>query len=901
MAASRFKNQSIYKNAFGQAPKREFWLQDILAPNDFNSLGRGIAASISHMTFCWESPGTIALYPLSTVGRLQPPYPLLHAHSANITDMEFSPFFEDILATAGEDKQIKLWRIGSGGSATLQSTLSCPSRIEAVSFNPLADNIIASCNSKQLNIYDVTTLQSLFSEDVSGDLIQSMSWEVEGRTLGIVGKDRVVRCVDPRAKEGSVVDVATYPVGKEFQIQCLPSEKLVVSSLNQSRDREISIWDLRACKKLNSMTFGVSNRTISMLFDTDTNLLFLGQRGEVFIHCLEFIDASPYLIPGTSYHGKTETKSICLIPKRAVDVMKCEIDRILQLTKRDVIPISISVTRKSYMDFHADLYPDTFGSDPGMTAEEWINGFNRRPKLTTLDPQKIARAAAKLESELNKPDTEPVPEPIEEVIPVKPVKVIPGIRNTPFKHLEGKLAHKNTFIFGIPTLCKSIPIDGHMIQVALSPPSLSLDSNKEVLTGIAAVPLQGAGGQIALIPIQNSGRLLNAVTLENTSNISDIVWDRFDPSRLIVASEDCRVRIWNVTPDNMESGEFSHTRFEKHKDRISSLTFHPLASSLIASADYYPQLLIWDLISCEVKITLNSSAAPIISLSWSPDGCQLAVFNKDSIVCVYSPLQGPDPVWQATGPSSGKAGRVIWLSQTRILISGFEKTGTKVFHLFDTLKTGSDAILSVISITNVSSPSLLIPHFDSDTNLLFFTTRGESSVFVYEYLPSDHPYFFALSALSLPSQSQELYFFPKVACQVRDSEVVRGVRLTQSSLELFGFKVPRVRNEFFQDDLFPPTQPTWEPVLTAEEWLSGKKPELRTVSLQPDGMTPLSKAPAKTSTNKLAKSTFQDYRSAADHEKELVDGMIQRMQVLEHKPLKQDLMEGVDDDEWGDS
>ena len=207
-----------------------------------------------------------------------------------------------------------------------------------------------------------------------------------------------------------------------------------------------------------------------MLLDTDTNLLFLGQRGEVFIHCLEFTDAPPYLAPGMSYYGKTDTKSFCLIPKRAVDVMKCEVDRILQLTKRDVIPLSVNVTRKSYIDFHADLFPDTFGSEPGMTSEEWVNGANRAPKLTTLDPQKIARTAAKLESEKKKSERkdEPEPEPVEEVVvPVKPVKVIPGIRNTPFKHLEGKLAHKNTFIFDLPPLCKIIPVDGRMIEVSL--------------------------------------------------------------------------------------------------------------------------------------------------------------------------------------------------------------------------------------------------------------------------------------------------------------------------------------------------------------------------------------------------------------------------------------------------
>ena len=367
-----------------------------------------------------------------------------------------------------------------------------------------------------------------------------------------------------------------------------------------------------------------------------------------------------------------------------------------------------------------------------------------------------------------------------------------------------------------------------------------------------------------------------------------------------MASEDSRIRVWNITPESLESGQFTHSTLDKHRDRPSTLAFHPLASSLFVSSGLDCQLLIWDLNSLEVKLSLRAPSAPVVCVAWSPDGSKLATFDRNSNICLYSPTQSLDPVWEGTGPSSGKAGRILWLSSIRIMISGFEKIGTKVFYLFDTSKTGLESILSVVSITNISSPSLLAPYFDSDTNLLIFTTRGESSVFVYEYLPAEHPYFFSLSTLFLSSQNQELCFYPKVVCQVRECEVVRGVRLTQSSLEGFGFRVPRVRTEFFQDDLFPETEITWRPVQTADEYLSGKKPEITKISLQPEGMVPLSKAPVKSGAHRSAKSTFEEFKSVSDHEKELVDGMIQRMQVLESKPMKQDLMEGVDDDEWDD-
>ena len=43
--------------------------------------------------------------------------------------------------------------------------------------------------------------------------------------------------------------------------------------------------------------------------------------------------------------------------------------------------------------------------------------------------------------------------------------------------------------------------------------------------------------------------------------------------------------------------------------------------------------------------------------------------------------------------------------------------------------------------------------------------------------------------------------------------------------------------EFFQDDIFPDTQVTWESSLTAEEWLNGSDTQQKTISLKPEGMT----------------------------------------------------------------
>lgn len=49
---------------------------------------------------------------------------------------------------------------------------------------------------------------------------------------------------------------------------------------------------------------------------------------------------------------------------------------------------------------------------------------------------------------------------------------------------------------------------------------------------------------------------------------------------------------------------------------------------------------------------------------------------------------------------------------------------------------------------------------------------------------------------------------------------------------------PSMQKEFFQDDVFPDTAITWEPVLSAKAWLEGANGQPRLLSLQPPGMTP---------------------------------------------------------------
>ena len=76
-----------------------------------------------------------------------------------------------------------------------------------------------------------------------------------------------------------------------------------------------------------------------------------------------------------------------MLPKRSLNVMKCEVARMLKLTGDSVEPLSFIVPRKSEA-FQEDIFPDTAAGIPSLTAAEWFSGKTAEPKKVSLDPSR---------------------------------------------------------------------------------------------------------------------------------------------------------------------------------------------------------------------------------------------------------------------------------------------------------------------------------------------------------------------------------------------------------------------------------------------------------------------------------------------------------------------------------
>ncbi|XP_018307878.1 coronin-7 isoform X2 [Mycetomoellerius zeteki] len=390
--AWRFK-ASKYKNAAPIVPKPEACIRDI-SVGSYQTYGNNITASAAFMAFNVDHNGSsLAVLPLEDCGRKSKTMPLLHAHADTVTDMDFSPFHDGLLATGSQDCLVKLWHIPESG---LEESLCNPEctfshrqrRVEAVCWHPSAEHLLTTASFTNLSLWDVLSQQELFSNSDHTEVIQSVSWKEDGTVLATSCKDKQLRLIDPRASTCIVNSCSSHQSIKDSRTVWLNNDRILTTGFDAARLRQVYIRDLRHLNEpMKTLELDCSTGILMPLFDSDTNMLFLAGKGDTTIIYMEVTERDPYLVEGIRHSGE-QTKGVCLIPKRALNVMQAEVNRLLQLTSNMVIPIMYQVPRKTYRDFHADIYPDTTGPVAQNNATSWFKGHNAPVPKISLDPAK---------------------------------------------------------------------------------------------------------------------------------------------------------------------------------------------------------------------------------------------------------------------------------------------------------------------------------------------------------------------------------------------------------------------------------------------------------------------------------------------------------------------------------
>ncbi|XP_028267214.1 coronin-7-like isoform X1 [Parambassis ranga] len=929
---NRFKT-SKYKNTTPKIAKKDEWISNVRA-GTFSCQGNHIKASSKLVAFNTEQAGggMLGLSSVKPGSNGQWTVTQVSCHSDVVTDMDFSPFDESLLATCSADAKVKLWRLSDPEQdqpSSPELTL-CPGqgRLELVNFHPTSSGLLAVCTAKSPLIWDTSRQDApLAVLEQHSDLLQSLSWKQDGSLLASSCKDKMLRVFDPRAQLTPVQSAKSLQNNKDSRILWAKEDVLLTTGFDMMRSREVRLWDSRKLSSsLSSVSLGTSSGILIPLFDEDTGLLLLAGLGDTVIDCYEVSSSEPFLSQVSHCLTDISSRGVAMVPKLALDVMSCEVMRVLQLTDSCIVPISYQVPRKhSGQEFHDDLYPDTVGATPAMSAEEWWQGGNKQVEKVSLHPDKQPKPKApparpmpvkkELASGGSKEDqargcsisSSPLSTPTSSAAPSRSPSSTSGLSSgflpspspsqstkaiqsllgptSKFRHIQGAVMHRDTHITNMRGLNLTTPgeCDGFCV-------------NRQRV----AVPLAISGGQIAIFERSQPGRLpdTSLPTIQNSVNVADFSWDPFDSQRLVVAGDDAKIRVWQVPEGGLtETITEPELILQGHTEKIYSIKFHPLASGLLVSSSYDLTVRLWNLESREQVKVLTGHQDQVFGMAWSPDGKLLATVCKDGKIRIYDPRKSTAPVQEGPGPEGHRGARVVWVCDGKyLMVSGFDSRSERGLYLYsaDSLSSGA------ITCTPVNvSPSTLIPFYDPDTAVVILTGKGDTRVYIYEVVPEE-PYFIECSSYNSPEPHKGLAFLPKTECNVRDVEIAVGLMLTKTSIEPVAFKVPRVKKEFFQDDVYPDTAVWWEPALTASAWLSGSNGQHKKIALRPKDMAPVSEAPKEAPVRKyLPSSVYLEEKTDEQKKEELLSAMVAKLGNMDD-PLPQESFEGVDDEEWDD-
>ncbi|KAL5017329.1 hypothetical protein ScPMuIL_006918 [Solemya velum] len=384
--------QSKFRHVFGKPLRRDQCYDNIR-----------ITKSSWDSTYCSVNPkylaivteaaggGAFLVIPLSKTGRVERDTPLVAGHKAAVLDLAWCPHNDDIIASASEDCSVKIWQIPEGGltknmteDESIVDLVAHQRRVTFVVWHPSANSVLLSAGSdNKVFIWNVGTGEPLVEIDLP-DLPLCASFSYNGSRMCITSKDKKLRVLDPRTGE-VISEGQCHDGAKPAQCVYIKGGYVFTTGFSRMSERQYALWDENNLSKPKVIDeIDNSNGVIFPFYDPDTNMIYLCGKGDSIIRYYEITDEAPFVHFLNLFQSKEAQRGIGSITKRAVNVNTCEIARYYKLHNSglcEVIPFT--VPRKSEL-FQDDLYPDTAGDIPAISADEWFSGKDADPILVSM-------------------------------------------------------------------------------------------------------------------------------------------------------------------------------------------------------------------------------------------------------------------------------------------------------------------------------------------------------------------------------------------------------------------------------------------------------------------------------------------------------------------------------------
>ncbi|XP_075052978.1 coronin-6 isoform X3 [Mixophyes fleayi] len=348
----RVVRQSKFRHIFGQPVKADQMYEDIrVSKITWDSSFCAVNPKFLAIIVESSGGGAFIVLSLSKTGRVDKNHPTVSGHTAPVLDIDWCPHNDNVIASASDDTTVMVWQIPDytpirSITEPIVTLEGHSKRVGIITWHPSARNILLSAGSDNvIIIWNVGTGEALFTlDELHSDLIYNVCWNYNGSLITTTCKDKKVRVIDPRKQE------------------------IVASNFEEP----IALQEM-----------DTSNGVLLPFYDPDSSIVYLCGKGDSSIRYFEITAEPPYVHYLSTFSSKEPQRGMGFMPKRGLDVSKCEIARFFKLHERKCEPIVMTVPRKSEL-FQDDLYPDTPGPEPALEAEEWFSGQNADPILVSL-------------------------------------------------------------------------------------------------------------------------------------------------------------------------------------------------------------------------------------------------------------------------------------------------------------------------------------------------------------------------------------------------------------------------------------------------------------------------------------------------------------------------------------
>lgn len=233
-------------------------------------------------------------------------------------DTAWSPFDDTLVASAGEDGNVFLWKVpddafeGWGAEDWVPVDFSPVASIHASArkaghalFHPTANHVLATATGdhvvKLWDLGNTDAPRSVLSGH--GDTIQSLDFNRSGSLIVTTCRDRKLRLFDSRTGADAVRITDGHPGVKGARVTWMGDrDSIATTGFSKMSDRELAIWDTGSLSVIKRMSVDQSAGVVIPHY-SDNSILFLG--GFIFILlALSFTLANKtYLSLGSSWKG----------------------------------------------------------------------------------------------------------------------------------------------------------------------------------------------------------------------------------------------------------------------------------------------------------------------------------------------------------------------------------------------------------------------------------------------------------------------------------------------------------------------------------------------------------------------------------------------------------------------